>query len=116
MTWSRHIRILLTYLICILIAGLCAWVFGSALETAYPEGILVFPPESRGTPPPVSDSFRIGMAMGWFFCCLVYALVSTSCYLFSKFGKKTLDLLIKPMLLASITSGLLVVVSIWLAN
>jgi hypothetical protein len=91
-------------------------VFGNGLVTVYPEGILVFPPASRNDPPQISDSFQIGMAMAWFFCCLVYALVALSSYLLGKFGKTVLAMLTKPLLAASITCGVLVVISISMAG
>jgi hypothetical protein len=115
-TWSNPIRFLLVYLTSLVLAALCAWAFGNGLVTVYPEGILVYPPEARNIPPEISDSFQVGMAIGWFFSSLVYALVSLSSYLFSKFGNTVLSILVRPMLAASITCGVLVAVAVTMAG
>jgi hypothetical protein len=114
--WSNPVRFLLVYVAGMVLAAACAWAFGNGLVTAYPEGILVFPPASRDIPPEISDSFRIGMAMGWFFSALLFALLSFSNYLLTRFSRITLIYLSMPFLLASITCAVFMVISVQLSG
>jgi len=94
---SNKIRsFLLTLTACLVLAIACAWVFGLALSDTYPEGILVFEPEAGQVPQP-SDAFHIGLAMGSFFCTLVYVAMSLCAFVLGRMHHNALQHLLAPL-------------------
>lgn len=63
------------FVLALLLAVLGAWLFGATLANTYPDGIYVYPPEGNEIPVP-SAAFHIGMAIGWFFACLILTITA----------------------------------------
>ena len=102
-------------LICLLLAAACAWIFGGAMQSTYPQGILVFSAEP-GMPEQASNAFYIGMALGGFFCGLIFGAMTVSIYLLNRLKITPLQHLTIPLLLAFISCSVFCVLCIVLAN
>lgn len=89
-------RFLLTLTASLALAVACAWLFGLALQDSYPDGILVFVPEAP-RPPRASDAFQIGLAMGSFFCGLIYGAMALCAFVLARMQHMTLKHLLAPL-------------------
>lgn len=96
MTLNKIARFLLTVTTSLALAGACAWLFGAALQDTYPDGILVHEPEA-GQPSRPSDAFRIGMAMGTFFCGLIFATMTLCSFVLARMQNNALRHLLAPL-------------------
>lgn len=96
MTLNKTGRFLLTLTTSLALAGVCAWLFGLALSDTYPEGILVFEP-AVGEPPRPSDAFHIGLAMGTFFCGLIFATMTLCAFALGRMQHMSLQHLPLPL-------------------
>lgn len=105
----------LAYAVALLLATLCAWLFGSTMAETYQDGILIYEPVADAPPRP-SDAFHVGMAMGWFFAGLMQAVVATALFSASRFRPGRLRQLPLPLALAALTCGGLLLVSLRLAG
>lgn len=112
---SDFMKFVWPVLICLAVAAVCALIFGSAMHSSYPQGVKLFEPEANLAPQP-SNAFYIGMAIGSFFCALVYAAMFVSAFLLQRFHSSPLQHLIKPLLTASLCCGACSVLSLMLAH
>lgn len=112
---TNKLKWVLPLLICLLLAAVCAWIFGSAMQSTYPQGILVFP-AAPGMPEQASDAFYIGMALGGFFFSLIYGAMTVSIYLLNRLKITPLQHLTIPLLLAFICCSVFCVLCVVLAN
>lgn len=79
----------LPFALALLLAALCAWLFGATLADTYPDGIYVYPPEGNAIPVP-SAAFHIGMAIGWFFACLILTITALMVFSLNRLKPTTL--------------------------
>ena len=93
------------------LAGLCAVIFAVALQSAYPDGKLTYVADS-GAAPRIMDAFYTGLALGTFFCCLIYAAMAMSAFLLNRLRSTPLRPLPLP-LSAAFASCLLLTVLIY---
>lgn len=112
---NRHFRFLLTLTASLALALACAWLFGTALLDTYPDGILVFEPEA-GQPPRPSDAFYIGLAMGTFFCGLIYAAMTLSAFVLGRMQHNGLRHLLAPLGTAATLCLAATVLSVYFAG
>lgn len=109
------VSLLLSWLLALALAALCAWVFGNTLAETYPDGILIYEPVGNAPPRP-STAFHIGMAMGWFFAGLLLALSATALFSATRFGAPHLRRLPLALALAALSCGALLLLSLHLAG
>ncbi len=99
------------YFSALVLAALCAWIFGTALSSTYPNGIYVFPPES-GAPAVASNAFHIGMGMGWFFSGLCLVVMALSVFSLNRIKQTVLQHLPAPFLSAALSCFVLLFLAI----
>ena len=78
--------------------------------------MLVFQPIDEDTPANPSNSFHIGMAIGWFFGFLILLLISFSIHLLNRLKTTVLKPLPAPLLASALSCLLLLLLSLKLAN
>lgn len=112
---SKVKTFMLTLTASLALAVACAWLFALALQDTYPDGILVFAPEP-GQPDRPSDAFPIGLAMGSFFCALIFATMTLCTFVLARMQHKGLQHLLPPLGTATIVCLAATALSLRLAS
>ena len=108
-------KFLLVYGCAMILAIICALIFGSAMQDMYPEGIVIYPP-AQNAAPVTSISLHIGLALGWFFALLCYTVMGLTSWLLVRFSTQALSPYPHPLFAAALTCLGLLALAMYLAG
>jgi hypothetical protein len=100
-TERSPMKFVLPLLVCMLLAAGGAWIFGTAMQSTYPDGFLLSPP-GDGEPGNPMDAFYVGMGIGSFFFLLIYAVMTLSTFLLGRLHSNPLKHLTAPLFSSSL--------------